>query len=82
VYSRNTFGTTLTLAASGWTYENTFVLYDQETESLWYHLQGQDGLTCIAGEYADRGLSEFTSTQTRWANWLTDHPNSQYLKRP
>jgi len=82
VYSRNFIGTTLTLSASGWTYNNTFVLYDYETESLWYHLPDQDGLTAITGFYADKKLSEFSSTQTRWANWVSDHPNSQYLKNP
>ncbi|MBW1841122.1 MAG: DUF3179 domain-containing protein [Deltaproteobacteria bacterium] len=35
VYSREIDGRKLTLAPSGWTYKNTFVLYDKETGTLW-----------------------------------------------
>jgi hypothetical protein len=82
VYSRELEGQVLTLSASGWTYRNTFVLYDRETESLWYHLEGQDGLTCISGEFADKKLPEFQATVTRWKNWRSVHPDSKFLKYP
>lgn len=82
MYSRVIEGDTLTLSASGWTYNNTFVIYDYETESLWYHLSGTDGLTCISGNYADKKLIEFNSTQTRWNNWIINNPNSKFLKYP
>ncbi len=82
MYSRVIEGDTLTLSASGWTYNNTFVIYDYETESLWYHLSGTDGLTCISGAYADKKLIEFNSLQTRWNNWIINNPNSQFLKYP
>jgi len=79
VYSREIDGQVLTLSATGWTYDWTFVLYDYETESLWYHRPGEDGLTCIGGQYADRKLKEFTSTKTRWHIWKKDYPHSKYL---
>jgi len=82
VYSRRLGDEVLTLSASGWTYNNTFVLFDYETESLWYHLSGTDGLTCISGTHADKKLSEFGSKQTRWNNWLIDNPTSKFLKYP
>ncbi len=82
MYSRVIEENVLTLSASGWTYKNTFVIYDYQTESLWYHLSGTDGLTCISGQYADKVLDEFNSTQTRWNNWFIDNPNSQFLKYP
>jgi hypothetical protein len=82
VYSRRLDGSNLTLSASGWTYNNTFVLYDYETESLWYHLSGTDGLTCISGTYADKKLNEYSSKQTRWNNWIIDNPTSKFLKYP
>ncbi len=69
----------LTLSASGWTYDFTFVLYDYETESLWYHLPGEDGLTCISGVHADRKLAEFQSTKTRWRTWKEQHPDTKFL---
>jgi hypothetical protein len=82
VYSREIDGNILTLSASGWTYNNTFVLYDYETESLWYHLSGTDGLTCIGGIYADRVLPEFHSAFTRWNTWVRGYPKSKFLKYP
>ena len=80
VYSREIDGKTLTLSASGWTYRNTFVLFDYETESMWYPLPGDDGLTCISGTYADRKLPELTSVLTRWNRWKADFPDSKFLK--
>ena len=79
MYSREINDTILTLSASGWTYNSTFVLFDYETESMWYHLSGTDGLTCIAGPYADTVLEEFTSYRTRWFSWFEDHPDTKFL---
>ena len=78
MYSRELDGQTLTLAASGWTYRYTFVLYDHQTESLWYHLEGTQGLTCIAGAYQDRFLPESTSAKARWSTWVAEHPGTKY----
>jgi len=80
VYSREIDGQILNLSASGWTYNSTFVLFDYETESIWYHLSGTDGLTCISGKYADRTLKEFPSSRTRWSQWVDANPNSGFLK--
>ena len=82
MYSREIDGTVLTLSASGWTYRNTFVLYDYETESMWYRLPGDNGLTGISGVYKDRKLEELESTHLRWNEWIDDHPNSGYLDYP
>ena len=80
MYSRVLDGKELTLRASGWTYKNTFVLYDRQTESMWYHLEGRDGLTCISGFYQDRILEEFPSVFGRWNAWVAENPDSKYLK--
>ena len=72
----------MTLSASGWTYKNTFVLYDYETESMWYHLEGTNGLTAITGKYADRKLEELTSFFIRWNSWKSQTPDTKYLKYP
>ncbi|MBT3345421.1 MAG: DUF3179 domain-containing protein [Gemmatimonadetes bacterium] len=82
MYSREIDDQVLTLSASGWTYKNTFVLYDLETESLWYHLEGTDGLTGISGRYTGRHLPEFASTFTRWDEWIQAHPESGILSYP
>jgi hypothetical protein len=82
VYSREIDGKVLTLSASGWTYKSTFVLFDYETESMWYHFEGQDGLTGISGEYAGRKLEEFISERVRWSDWYARYPNSKILCSP
>jgi hypothetical protein len=82
VYSRQVYGTIVTLSASGWTYNETFVLYDIETESLWYPLPDKSGLTCISGTHADKSLAELPSSQVRWVDWFTENPGTKYLKSP
>lgn len=79
MYSRELGDSVLTLSASGWTYNNTFVLYDYETESMWYHLSGEDGLRCISGFYADQKLDEFPSAFIRWDAWLSTNPTTKFL---
>jgi hypothetical protein len=71
----------LTLSASGWTYWTRFVLYDYETESLWFPVTGTPGFTCVGGFYADSRLDAFTLTSTIWSDWVAEHPNSKYLAR-
>ena len=80
MYSREIDGNILTLSASGWTYKSTFVIYDFETESIWYHLEGTDGLTCISGTYADRTLEELSSVRARWNSWKAQNPDTKYLE--
>ena len=78
VYSRQIDGRTLTLVPSGWTYKNTFVLYDRETGTLWYPYK--KGLMGIQGEYFKRWLLEIPSDDTQWRKWVKKHPESKILK--
>jgi hypothetical protein len=78
VYSRQIDGRNLTLIPSGWTYGNTFVLYDKETGSLWYPFS--DGLMSIQGVYFKRRLQEVSSEDTRWKDWVQKHPESRVVK--
>ena len=78
VYSREIEGRVLTLAPSGWTYESTFVLYDKETESLWY--PDENGLVGIQGYYFRKHLAKLPSEDTRWKDWKKKHPNTLLLK--
>ncbi|MBT8360753.1 MAG: DUF3179 domain-containing protein [Deltaproteobacteria bacterium] len=75
MYSRNLNGKILTLAASGWTYKSTFVLYDKETMSLWYPEKG--GLRGISGKHLDQFLPMLESEYTQWRKWADDHPDSK-----
>ena len=73
-------GRALTLAPSGWTYRQTFVLYDKETESLWYPFPNGKGLTGITGEYKGRFLPELASTTAAWKDWHREHPDTKFLR--
>ena len=78
VYSRQIDGQVLTLVPSGWTYESTFVLYDKETNTLWYPFD--KGLMGIQGKYFKRWLKEIPSEHIRWMDWIEKYPDSKILK--
>jgi hypothetical protein len=78
VYSREIDGQPLTLVPSGWTYKNTFVLYDRETGTLWYPYRR--GLMGIQGQYFKRWLPRLDSEDTLWRKWRNDHPESRVLE--
>jgi len=78
VYSREIDGRTLTLVPSGWTYKNTFVLYDRETETLWYPYK--KGLMGIQGEYFERWLEKIPSKDMSWRKWIKKFPGTKILQ--
>jgi len=83
VNSREVLGNVLTLAASGWTYLSTFILYDFETESMWLPFCGEDcnaQLVCISGEYADRKLDVFPAVIKPWYQWRNEHLDTKILR--
>ena len=80
MYSRAIDGEVLTLSASGWTYDRLFVLYDYETESIWYHLSGTNALTCIAGPHEGRELPEVVSVVGPWNGWRASFPETKILQ--
>ena len=82
MYSRELNDAVLTLSASGWTYRNTFVLYDHQTETLWYHLDGTNGLTGISGPHEGAFLPELGSVSVPWSAWFATHPDSEYWLYP
>jgi len=79
VYSREIDGTILTISASGWTYKRLFVLYDYETESIWYDMSDGRGLTCVSGPYEGRRLPELESFAGPWNVWKADHPRTLFF---
>jgi hypothetical protein len=78
VYSRRIDGQTLTLVASGWTYDHTFVLFDRETGTLWYPYT--EGLMGIQGKYFKKWLKEILSKDTIWKQWQKKHPDTKLLR--
>lgn len=80
MHSRKIKDKILTLSASGWTYNFTFVLFDYETESLWYPLRRGNGPTCVNGEFADLTLTGIDSEVTYWSSWKKKRPETKFLK--
>jgi hypothetical protein len=78
VYSREIDGKILTLAPSGWTYKRTFVLYDRETQTLWY--PRKDGLMGIQGVFFQRVLPKVNSKDTDWSKWKKEYPSTKLMK--
>ena len=64
------------------TYRRTFVLYDKETETLWYPRKGTKGLTGISGFNRDRVLPELDFTRTTWERWKDEHPYTKFMRYP
>jgi hypothetical protein len=78
VYSRELEGETLTIVPSGWTYKNTFVLYDRETGTMWYPYR--KGLKGIQGTHFEKWLPKVPSMDTQLRKWLKKYPDSKILK--
>ena len=78
VYGREIDGRVLTIRPSGWTYDNLFVLVDDETGTLWYPYR--KGLKGIQGEYSGRWLEKVRSDDTTWERWKRRNPDSMLLK--
>lgn len=81
VYSREIDGNVLTLAASGWTYAFTFVLYDYETESLWYPNVLGNKLECVSGFYEGRTLNAVSNIKrSNWNKWKKSNPETRWMQ--
>ena len=81
MYSRELDGVPLTLAATGWTYFSTFVLYDKETESIWFSTVGHHGqlLTCVAGYHQDRVLEKLPHDRRLWRSWFLTYSHTKLM---
>ncbi len=80
VFSRQIegFPVPLTFGVSGKLLNNTLVMYDRQTESLWSQLYG----AAIDGSLVDSRLSFFSSTLIEWQTWREQHPNTLVLSKP
>jgi hypothetical protein len=83
VYSRELEGEALTLAASGWTYFSTFVLYDKESESIWFSDVGHNGrlLRCVSGFHQDKVLEILPHLRMLWRSWKVSYPDTKIMVR-
>lgn len=77
LYDRRVDNRSLTFGSTGMLLEGNKVMFDEETESLWSQHRGAP----IAGEFAERDvqLDILPVTQTDWADWRGEHPDTLAL---
>ncbi len=79
VYGRELNKKPTTFGTTGYTYDNTFVLYDRESESLWYPF-GDGAFTAISGKYRGKKIPYLQeSCVTPLGEWREKHPNTTVL---
>lgn len=75
VYSRKVEDKTLTFGNTGALYESCTVIYDVDSNSYWWQVNGQS----IRGEYIDKKMTIEPAMITTWEAWYKEYPNSQVL---
>jgi hypothetical protein len=81
VYGREIDGDVVTFGTTGYTYDQTFVLYDRRTESMWYPFKPNQ-MNALCGRYAGTALPFLaTPPPMRFADWCSEHPESLVLVR-
>ncbi len=75
MYRRKLEDRVLSFGHAGILYENSFIMYDRETESLWVHVTGE----AAHGPLQGKKLEFMPSTVTTWANWKKNYPFTQVL---
>ncbi len=79
VYGREWKGRATTFGTTGYTYNNTFVLYDRASQSLWYPMD--DGaFTAISGPRKSEKLPFFDKPPIMTlGEWRKLHPDTRVL---
>lgn len=67
----------LKFGVSGKLIMNALVMFDHETGTLWSQILGR----AVEGELAGTELTPLPATQTTWARWQEQHPNSVALDK-
>lgn len=77
VYARALAGRKLTFIVSGKLWRNSLIMQDLETGTLWSHVSGE----ALEGPLKGETLAPLPSVQTRWADWIAAHPESEVLRK-
>ena len=77
-FSRKVGGKTLTFGVSGLIYNDNFLMYDHETNSLWSQFLGR----AIAGPLAGQRLERLPLRQETAGAWVTRVKDTQVLMHP
>ncbi len=72
VYDRRIDDQTLTMAVSGLLWNETLVMVDTTTRSLWGQLTGK----AMSGDLQGKDLRRLPAVVTDWASWYEQHPET------
>lgn len=72
MYDRRLDGEVLEFGHAGMLYNQSFVLYDKKTESLWVHVTGE----ARTGSLKGKRLAFYPSVVVTWREWKTAHPGT------
>jgi hypothetical protein len=75
VYERELDGRVLNFGHAGMLYQNSFLMYDQQTESIWIQVTGE----AFHGPLKGKKLKLMPSTVTTWEKWKERYPHSLVL---
>lgn len=79
VYGRELNGKVTTFGTTGYTYNNTFVLYDRQTESIWYPL-GESAFDAISGQHRGQKLPFMAKPPIMsLGQWREQYPDTTVL---
>ena len=77
-YERRLDGRVLTLFVDGSMWEQSMLIRDLPTDSLWSQVLGK----CLQGELAGRVLEVVPAVQTTWSDWKSRHPATTVVQFP
>ena len=75
MYDRRLDGKTLRFGHAGMLINDSFVMYDKGTDSLWVHVTG----TAVHGPLKGKKLRFIPSTVTTWEAWKQRYPRTRVL---
>jgi hypothetical protein len=75
VYERELEGQVLKFGHAGMLFQNSFLMYDHQTESIWIHVTGE----AFHGPLKGKKLKFMPSTVTTWEKWKERYPQSLVL---
>ncbi len=79
VYGREIDGETVTFGTTGYTFKNTFVLYDRKSNAVWYPLDDEAFNAIGRYRHGDRIPFLAKPAVQPLSVWLADHPGSLVL---
>ncbi len=79
VYGRTLDGKVTSFGTTGYTYDNVFLLYDRQSDSVWYPLE-TDSMTSVGGRLRGQSIPVLDKPKrVPFKSWRRDHPGTLLL---